>query len=71
VHCYGGGFYGNAAFALNIHTIEHLFFEILLAYRARKQKQSVGQCAFAVVNMRDNAKISYILYIHLPFSENL
>ena len=51
--------------ALDIHSVEHLVFEILLAYGARKKQKPVGQRALAVVNMRHNTKISNVLYIHL------
>ena len=51
---------GNATFAPQIHVIEHLPFGHL--YRIGVFQQTIGQRGFTMVNVRNNAKVSYILH---------
>jgi hypothetical protein len=64
VHRNGRGLDGYAALTFDVHSVEHLLLEILLADCASKQQESVGKCAFAMVDMSDNAKISNVLCVH-------
>ena len=53
----------NAALALKIHIIQQLFLHLALGHGLALLEQAVGQRRFAVVNMRDNGKISDMLAI--------
>ena len=55
---------GDAALALQVHGIEHLLVHLALGKRAGHFQKAVGQGGFAVVDMRDDAKISYELRVH-------
>ena len=55
---------GDAALALQVHRIEHLLVHLALGERAGKLQQAVGKRGFAVVDMRDDAKIPDVLGIH-------
>src|SRR5580658_5092988 len=59
------GFDGDAALALQIHGVKHLFMHLALRKRARHLKQTVREGGLTVVDMRDNAKIAYELRVHL------
>ncbi len=49
---------GDAALALEVHRIEELFLELALRERAGALQQPIGQRRLAVIDMRDNRKIS-------------
>src|SRR5882672_1231710 len=49
--------YRDAFFTLQIHIIEHLGMHLTIRKSTRKLQKSVSQGTFAVVNMRDDAKI--------------
>ncbi len=55
-------FYGNAPLPLKVHIVKHLLLQIALANRSGKLQKSVSQCALAVVDMGNDAKITYILH---------
>ena len=59
------GFDGDAALALQVHGIEDLLVHFTGAERASHFQQAVGKRGFAVVDVRNNAKIAYELWIHL------
>ena len=64
----------NTAFALQIHVVEQLIFHIPQGDGLRFFEDTVGQCAFAMVDMRDNGKIAdfILLQKQSPFlCENL
>src|SRR5580658_5461325 len=63
------GFDGDAAFALQVHGVEHLRMHFALGERAGKFQQAVGQRGFAVVNVRDDAEIADVLGIHVSLCE--
>ena len=52
---------GNAALALDIHRIEHLFLHLARFEPAGELNQPVGKRGLAVVDMRDNGEIAYIV----------
>ena len=58
------GFDGNAALAFEVHRIEHLLVHLPLAERAGEFEKAVGKRGFAVVNVRDDAKISDVTGVH-------
>ena len=58
------GFDRDAAFALEVHRIEHLRAHFALGERARQFEQPVGQGGFPVVDVRDDAEIPNELEIH-------
>jgi hypothetical protein len=59
------GFDGDAALALQVHGVEYLLVHFSGAERAGHFEQAVGERGFAVVDVRNNAKIAYELWIHL------
>ena len=58
------GFDGDAALALEVHRIEHLLVHLALAERAGEFEKAVGKRGFAVVDVRDDAKISDVAGVH-------
>ena len=64
VQAHGVRFDGNAAFALQIHGVEHLRHHLALAERAGYFKQPIGQGGLAVVDVRNDAEIADSLGIH-------
>ena len=53
---------GDAAFALNIHIIQHLLRHFALAQTAGHLNQAVGQSRFAVVNMGNDGEITNMVF---------
>ena len=53
----------DAALALEIHIVQQLFLHLALGHGLALLEQAVGQRRLAVVNMRDNGKISDMLAI--------
>ena len=49
---------GDAAFALDIHIVEHLFLHLALGQAAAELDHAVGQGRLAVVNMGNDGKIA-------------
>jgi hypothetical protein len=60
------GFYGDSAFALNIHIIKELFLHVPLVNRAGKLKYTVGKGGFPMIYMGYDGKIPYILNNNSP-----
>ena len=56
-HAYGGGFYRDAALALDVHGVQKLLFHVAARNGVRKLHQPVRKGGFAVINMRNDAKI--------------
>jgi hypothetical protein len=57
----GVAFDGNAAFAFQIHIVEHLRLQIFALHGLGIFEQAVGQRAFAVVDMGDDTEIPNML----------
>jgi hypothetical protein len=55
-------FNSNASFALEVHIIEHLVLKVLRVDGLGIFEQSVGKCAFTVVDMGNNTKVSNIFH---------
>jgi hypothetical protein len=55
-------FDGNPALAFQVHVVEQLGFFFAGRYRLRGAKQSIGEGAFSVINMGNNAKISNVFH---------
>ncbi len=55
---HGLGLDGDAAFALDIHGIEHLLLHFARGQAAAKLNQAVGQRGFAMVDMGDDGKVA-------------
>jgi hypothetical protein len=64
VNLYGMAFNGDAFFPLQVHIIQYLVHHIPFADGFGMLQQSVGQGAFTVVNMSDDAKIPDILHVN-------
>ena len=60
-HLDGVALDGNAALALQIHIVEHLPFGHL--NRIGKFQQAVGQGRFPMVDMGNDAKVSYMFHV--------
>jgi hypothetical protein len=56
---------GNSPFLLNIHGIEQLRVHVAFGHRASNLKHAVGQGRFAVVDVRNNTKISDMGLLHV------
>jgi len=54
--------YGDAPFAFQVHIVQHLILKLSVCDRVGGLQQTVGQGAFAVVNVGDDAKIPYVLH---------
>ncbi len=67
VHRHRMGLNRNAAFAFQVHIIQHLRL-FHFGQRAGLFKNSIGQRRFTVVNMRDDAKISDLIQVHKSLS---
>ncbi len=52
-------FYGNAAFAFNVHRIEELIAHQSGIHRSGKFKYPVGERRFAMIYMADDREVSY------------
>ena len=59
----------DAALPLELHIVEDLVLHVPLAHRLGEFEDAVGQRAFAMVDMRDDAEITDVFLIHfaLPF----
>src|SRR5208282_3357484 len=55
---------GDAALALEIHGVEHLFVHLALRKRAGHLQQTVRERGLAVIDVRDDTKIAYELRVH-------
>ena len=58
VEAHGLGLDGDAALALDIHGIEHLFLHLALGQAAGGLDQPVGQGGFAMVDVRDDGEVA-------------
>src|SRR5208283_1955110 len=58
------GLDGDAALAFQVHGIEKLLVHFALGQRASHFEQPVRQGGLAVINVRDDTKISYELWVH-------
>ncbi len=63
VHLYGVAFNGDASLALQLHIVEHLCLKVFTFYCFGYFEQTVGQRAFAVVDVCYNAKITNVFHI--------
>ncbi|OPZ73152.1 MAG: hypothetical protein BWY83_00249 [bacterium ADurb.Bin478] len=55
---------GDAPLTLQIHAVQHLVFHLIARHRAGGLQQPVGQRGFAVIDVGDDAKISYGVFGH-------
>jgi hypothetical protein len=55
-------FNGDAAFALQFHIIKHLSLKIPVGHRSGDLQKSIGQGAFAMVDMRYNTEVSDVFH---------
>jgi hypothetical protein len=56
---------GNATLALEFHRVQKLVLHLALLDRIRDFQKTIGQRAFAVIDMGDDAEISDALLIHV------
>jgi hypothetical protein len=61
-HLNGVGLYGDALFALQVHIIQSLGYQLAVVHCFSYLKQAVGQGAFTMVNVRYDAKIPYVFH---------
>jgi hypothetical protein len=62
-YSYGSRLNSYAPLLLKLHIVKHLLTHITLRNRARLFQKTIGKGAFAMVDMRDYTKISYIILI--------
>ena len=60
-HLYGMTFNGNAPLPFKVHVVEHL--PLCYLYRLGMFKQAVGQGRLAMIYMRYDAEISYMIHL--------
>lgn len=60
LHLYGMALDGDTSFALQIHVVKHLIFRNLNC--GRLLQKAVGKSRLSVVDMRNNAEISYMFH---------
>ena len=63
LHLDGVALDGDALLALEIHVVEHLRLHLALIERIGLLQQAVGQRAFAVVDVGDDAEVAYVLHV--------
>ena len=64
-HAGGGGFDGDALFALEVHGVEQLLRHVALGDGARGFEEAVGQGRLAVVDVRDDAEVADAGLVHV------
>jgi len=62
IHLDGVAFDSDTAFAFKVHVIQDLSLGFTFVHRAGKFEQTVGKSALAVINVGDNAKVTYVLH---------
>ncbi len=68
-HLDGVALDGYALFSLEIHVVKDLILHVTGSEGSGQLKQPVGQGALAVVNMRYDAKVSYVLHLHIGYKD--
>ena len=63
MHADGLGLDGDALFAFQIHLVEHLVGHLALRQGSRVFQQAICQGGFAMIDMRDDAKITNMCLI--------
>jgi hypothetical protein len=53
---------GDPSFALDVHIIQDLILEVSLIDHARILNEAVGKGRFSVINVCNDAKITYVLH---------
>ena len=54
---------GNAPLPLQIHGVQHLFSHLPLSQTATDLDKAIRNSGFAMVDMRDNGEIAYVLEV--------
>jgi hypothetical protein len=62
----GMAFNGNAFFPFEVHIVQDLIHHVTVGYGMGCLQQAVGQGAFSMVYMGDNAKIPDMLHKRFP-----
>ena len=62
---HGVRFDRDAALALEVHAVEHLRFHLARLERARQLEKTIRQRRFAVIDVRDDRKISNACRVHV------
>ena len=53
----------------DVHRVEHLRLHFSIAQSTAALNQSIGQCRFAMIDVRDDRKISDVLHQWMPLSD--
>ena len=61
-HLYSMTLNGNTPFTLKIHIIKDLILHVLLFDSIGNLKHAVSKCTFAVIDVRNDAKIPYLIH---------
>jgi hypothetical protein len=62
VHLDGVALDGNAPFALEVHVVERLFLKFAGVDRSGHLEQSISEGTLPMINMGDDAEVSYVLH---------
>ena len=65
LHRHGAGFDGDAALAFEIHVVEDLILHLAFGDGAGVLKQSIGERAFAVIDVSDDAEVADVFRVDL------
>ena len=63
-HAHGVGFDGDAAFAFEVHRIQHLRLHLPRSQRPGQFQQAIRKRGFAVVDMGNDGEIADVFSIH-------
>lgn len=64
VHADGGGFDGDAFFALQVHAVQDLLLHFAVGDGAGELQEAVGEGGFAVVYVGDDAEVADVALCH-------
>ena len=64
LHMSRGEFNRDSLFALEFHTVEQLRLHLALSNRPGQFEHAISKCRFTMVDVRNDAKISNLIYIH-------
>ena len=63
-HAHGVSFDGDAALALEVHCVQNLRLHLARGQATGQFQQAVRKRGFAVVDVRDDREIAYVLGVH-------
>jgi hypothetical protein len=62
LHLDGMTFYGNTPFPFQVHVVQYLVLKVTVGQGMGKLYQTVGKCAFSMINMGYDAKVPDVIH---------